>query len=214
MNGDLNNKNNKTFYYAYYIKASNSKGIMTNWDECQKIVYGKESNYKKFKTREEAEHWLANIDKLPEEQTIYPKKYPPGIYFDAGTGRGIGVEVRVTDESGNILLNRIVPEEHINEYGNYRIPFEDATNNYGELVGCYTALKIALKENVKKIYGDSQLIIEYWSKGFIKKSSKIPARTYDLVEKVKLLRSEFEQKGGKIEKIDGDENPADLGFHK
>src|SRR3712207_8977796 len=33
-----------------------------------------------------------------------------GIYFDAGTGRGIGVEVRVSDKFGNSLL-----EEDCNE---------------------------------------------------------------------------------------------------
>ena len=28
------------------------------------------------------------------------------------------------------------------------------------------------------------------------------------------MRRDFEAEGGKIEKIDGDYNPADLGFHK
>lgn len=32
-----------------------------------------------------------------------------GIYFDSGTGRGIGVEVRVTDENKENILDKISP---------------------------------------------------------------------------------------------------------
>ena len=32
-----------------------------------------------------------------------------GIYFDAGTGRGIGVEVRITNENKENILDKISP---------------------------------------------------------------------------------------------------------
>ena len=37
------------------------------------------------------------------------------------------------------------------------------------LQGKFFALERALKEKIFNIYGDSSLVIEYWSKGFIKK---------------------------------------------
>ena len=88
-----------------------------------------------------------------------------------------------------------------------------ATNNFGELAGIFFALEIALKEKIFNIYGDSSLVIEYWSKGFIKKDNVTP-KTYELAMKVKERREFFEAAGGKINHISGDFNPADLGFHK
>ena len=135
-----------------------------------------------------------------------------GIYFDAGTGRGRGVEVRLTDYDGNPLLYKILDKSKINEFGNYYLS-EGRTNNFGELVGMFAALKYAKKYNVKKISGDSNLIIEYWSKGKYN-FRELPEDTVNLIKKVVLLRKEFEKENGVIKKISGDINPADLGFHK
>jgi hypothetical protein len=38
--------------------------------------------------------------------------------------------------------------------------------------------------------------------------------TVILIRETAALRDEFEKDGGKIEKIDGGSNPADLGYHK
>ena len=38
--------------------------------------------------------------------------------------------------------------------------------------------------------------------------------TIELIKKVSKLREEFERENGKIKKISGDVNPADLGFHR
>ena len=35
----------------------------------------------------------------------------PGIYFDAGTGRGAGVEISVTDEQGKNLLHKALAQK-------------------------------------------------------------------------------------------------------
>ena len=135
-----------------------------------------------------------------------------GIYFDAGTGRGEGVEVRLTDYDGNSLLYEILEASKINKYGNYKLS-DGRTNNFGELTGLFAALKYAKKNNIKVICGDSNLVIEYWSKGRYN-SDGLEKDTVELIKKVTLLRTEFEKNGGIVKKISGDVNPADLGFHK
>ncbi|MCX6720137.1 MAG: ribonuclease HI, partial [Candidatus Staskawiczbacteria bacterium] len=64
----------------------------------------------------------------------------------------------------------------------------------------------------KKVFGDSKLVVEYWSKGHIK--YEVGEETVNLAQEVKILRREFEKNGGKIFLISGGSNPADLGFHK
>jgi ABC-type multidrug transport system ATPase subunit len=98
------------------------------------------------------------------------------------------------------------------EFDNY-LTKPGSTNNFGELLGCYIALNIALKEGKKNIYGDSKLIIEYWSKGRIK-AENLSTDTVELAKKVVKLRKEFEKSGGNIAHVSGDINPSDLGFHR
>ncbi|MBR0087755.1 MAG: RNase H1/viroplasmin domain-containing protein [Lachnospiraceae bacterium] len=62
-----------------------------------------------------------------------------------------------------------------------------------------------------KIFGDSELILRWWSKGHVRLDDE---KTQQLAREVMLLRNEFEAAGGRIEKISGDINPADLGFHR
>lgn len=64
----------------------------------------------------------------------------------------------------------------------------------------------------KKVFGDSKLVIEFWSKWRIKK--EVDEKTKKLAKEVSLLRKEFEEQGGEIILISGGSNPADLGFHK
>ena len=208
-------KNKK--FYAYFIIDTNENGILENWSDCQRKVSGKKARYKSFKTFLEAEKWLnsgANYEKKEKTDLIeqYSELDRDAIYFDAGTGRGNGVEVRLTDFNGNSLLYKIMNEKNINEFGNYYVA-DTRTNNFGELVGIYTAFVYAKKYGTKVICGDSSLIIEYWSKGRYN-SSNLENDTIELIKKVTLMRHEFEKKGGTIKKISGDVNPADLGFHK
>jgi ribonuclease HI len=208
----------KNNYYAYCIESENNSGITESWKVCESVIKGKSARYKGFKTLQEAKDWLTsgakytyNPNPSSKVSKINNKVLEKGIYFDAGTGRGIGVEVRVTDEKGNNLLSEVAPKEFINEFGNYLAP-KGSTNNYGELFGCYSAIKIALKHNIKHIFGDSKLVIDYWSRGHIK--ANLPESTIKLAQMVKVLRSEFEKNGGSITHVSGDINPADLGFHK
>ena len=105
-----------------------------------------------------------------------------------------------------------MPNNKINAYGNYYLN-ENRTNNFGELTGLYIALKYALKYGIKKICGDSKLIIDFWSRGNFNED-KLDKDTIDLIKKVHELRIKFENCDGEIYHISGDINPADIGFHK
>lgn len=197
----------KSKYYGYFIPRTGGKGVIDNWSECEKIIHGEiNSRFKGFKTRNEAEEWL-------KAGAVYgfKKKLESGIYFDSGTGRGLGVEISITDENGNNLLIGKRFKRYLDKAGHWIL--KDVSNNYGELLACYHALKIAQREGIKKIFGDSKLVINYWSKGFMNKN-KLPLKTKKLIKSVTLLRKKFEEKKGKIEYISGDDNPADLGFHR
>jgi ribonuclease HI len=203
-------KKTKKKYYAYVL-SSQKFGIVDDWNSCEKIVSGqKGARYRGFDTKEEASRWLllgANYE------TKEVRKLDPGIYFDAGTGRGNGVEISVTDEKGKDLLHKAISKDKINNFGKHLIQNNDATNNYGELLAFYYALIIAEKENVKNIFGDSRLVIDYWSK-WKAKQKELKKETVDLIHEVAKMRENFEKNGGTVKRISGDHNPADLGFHK
>lgn len=193
----------KQKFYAYSI--DNEDGIVNTWPECQTIVAGKKARYKSFESKEEAQMWL---DTGADYEVKHLAK-EDGVYFDAGTGGGNGVSINVTDKNGKSLLFGIL--DNLNEKGHYLIP-KHSTNNYGELLASKYALEIALDKDIKKIFGDSKLILDYWSKGFIKK--EVGEETVSLAKEVQKLRYEFEKKGGQMFHISGGSNPADLGFHK
>lgn len=190
-------------------------GIFNNWDECSKKVKGTSARYKKFKTKTEATLWIdsgAIYDKAIKKNILGVKyELEKGIYFDAGTGRGDGTEVKVTDECGRSLLDEFLDEDKITKFDTYHLG-KNFTNNFGELSGLFFALNIAILMGDKFIFGDSKLVIDYWSNGIYKKD--LPLHTVDLIKNVMPLRKEFESLGGKIGFVPGDLNPADLGFHK
>lgn len=195
-------------FYAYIL--TDKKGIVEDWESCKALDNGVSgAKYKKFKTFAEANAFINNEEIELED----------AIYFDAGTGRGRGVEVRVTDKNKNSLMPILKENRkdiieffnkkgwNINEFSNIELE-NNYTNNFGELLGCYVALIIANIKGENKIFGDSNLVITYWSKGICNIEDK---ETLKLIEVVSKLRNNF---NGKIEHISGDINPADLGFHK
>lgn len=194
-------------YYAYFIPITGENGITEDWKTCEKIVSGeKEAKFKSFSKKEDAQEWLSQ-----GADYNFQKELEPGIYFDAGTGRGRGVEVSVVNEKGKNLLSGVLPKKELNEFGKYVLK-SGLTNNYGELLACKFAIKIALKKNIKKVFGDSRLVINYWSKGFVKKES-LSRELLELTDEVCELRDELEKKGGALIYLSGKDNPADLGFH-
>lgn len=196
----------KKKFYAYSVDIE--KGITESWPECQRIVSGiPGAKYKSFESRGEAERWL-------EAGANYRIKHiaaESGIYFDAGTGGGNGVEINVTDARGHGLLNNVLPESELSAKGHYRVK-ANATNNFGELLACKYALQIALQTGADKVFGDSALVLDFWSKGHIKKD--MGNATIALADEVAQLRKKFEHRGGHLAQISGGANPADLGFHK
>lgn len=202
-------KTNSKFYACFYVENKSYK-IFDNWAQCKKEIENNQCRYKSFKTYEEAKNWLED-GAIYQTKALIEKTLIDGIYFDAGTGRGIGVEAKVSFKNGVSILKEYFPNDNINKFGNLSLGFEK-TNNFGELKALDMALDIALKENILNIFGDSTLIINYWSKGIIK--SDINSETIELSKIVSHKRKEFEKIGGTISHISGDINPADLGFHK
>lgn len=198
-------------YYAYYL-GEHDQGVVEGWDACEQLVHGAAgARFRGFATRRAAEEWLeqgAHYD-AKKRRTFLQE----GAYFDAGTGRGLGVEVLVTDRHGTGLLGKVLPKNTLTRFGTFRVQNPDATNNYGELLGCYHAMRIATARGMKKVFGDSKLVIDYWSRGVMREKN-LPEQTLRLVKEVAELRKRFEDEGGEIQRISGDDNPADLGFHK
>lgn len=202
-------------YYAYAVGGE--EGIVESWTECSLRVHGRQARYKGFPTREEARAWLAG-GALYEERGRTKKALQEdlpaeAIYFDAGTGRGLGTEARVTDREGTPLTWMALDESRVTKEGNLRLA--GRTNNYGELTAFCMAVEIAMQKGRKLVLGDSKLVIEYWSKGHV--SAKVRERDPDLValaERARELRRRFEAQGGRVAHVSGDVNPADLGFHR
>ncbi len=208
----------KKKYYACFIPDTGKRLVTPVWAECESLVKGvRGARYKSFETEGEAEAWLRmGADYGPSKAKVKKekqKKLEPGIYFDAGTGRGDGVEISVTDEKGKNLLDKILLPEQLNKYGKHLLESEESTNNFGELLACRYALLIAIDSDIKNVFGDSKLVIDYWSKGFIK-AKEMPKETVKLAMEVMKIREEFELNGGVLGRVSGDVNPADLGFHK
>ncbi len=198
----------KKKFYAYVVPAKKLKGVAESWTECEKLVSGQfGARYKGFKTREEAEEWL-RLGAQYEIKSV--KKLEKGIYFDAGTGRGSGVEISVTDEKGKNLLHEAFKKSELNRFLKHELGTEQ-TNNYGELLACKYAIEIAIRSKVKKVFGDSSLVIDFWTKWRVKKD--VEEETFELAREVAALRKKFEERGGEVLRISGGDNPADLGFH-
>lgn len=133
------------------------------------------------------------------------------MYFDAGTGRGKGVEIKVTDARGENLLPVVLRRKQLTPFGTYELA--NVTNNYGELFACKAAMQIALKQESRRVFGDSALVVKYWSRGVYKKN-QLGSETIKLIKATARVRKQFETKRGKLALISGGHNPADLGFHR
>lgn len=209
----------KNRYYAWTLEGQS--GIEESWPDCEAIVRGRSARYRGFPTREEAEQWLDAGAAYEVKPRTTPRSPRPSktslpedaLYFDAGTGRGHGTEARVSDRDGTPLTFKAKAREgRLTPEGNLLLT--GRTNNYGELTACGLALQIALDMGLKKVMGDSRLVIDYWSRGHIRKEAAADAELAALVRHVARLRKAFEEAGGSLVHISGDVNPADLGFHR
>lgn len=200
-------------YYAYRL-IDGTSGVVNTWAECRYHVYKVSGAiFKKLTSMEEATEWLNTNEKAicsPEEENAI-SVLQDAIYCDSGTGRGQGVEVRVTNRDGVPYNLRLTGWGHrVNEFDNILFGPE-FTNNYGELAGLCVAIVFARWTGTNKIFTDSRLVLDYWSRGICKSKNR---PTQILSEAATIMRTKFEADGGMIGYISGDYNPADLGFHQ
>lgn len=204
---------------VYGWVAGEECGIAGSWSDCKFRVEGRKgSRYKGFATRQDAQAWLdagAQYEDKAERKARERVDLPEdAIYFDAGTGRGAGTEANVTDRDGTPLAHLEAPAHVLTPFGTIRLT-PGRTNNYGELLGCYYALKIARRLGRTRILGDSALVLDYWSKNHL--SAEKRENDPDLAKLALLTyreRKAFEAEGGSLSHVPGGRNPADLGFHR
>jgi ribonuclease H-related protein len=205
--------------YAWFNTVTGECEIETTWPACQAKTKGKKGiRFKSFKNEAGATEWLKSGAEYEVKKEIQKNEvkatmeiFGEAIFFDAGTGRKTtGTEVRVTNATKESLLYKVVASTGINEFGN--VDCGERTNNFGELLGLYFALQIAIQDGVKVICGDSKLVIDHWSNG--KYSDKIATETKELIKEVIELKTRFLKWGGQIVWISGDHNVADIGWHR
>jgi len=209
-------KKAKNNFYAYQIDGR--QGIVKSWADCEAKVRGRAARYRGFETLAAAKAWLQAgapyADKSAAREQARESLPKEALYFDAGTGRGLGTEVAVTDAEGVPLLHLALPAEALTERGTHLLP-AGKTNNYGELFGCLCALRAARKLAARKVCGDSALVLDFWSKGHVTQEKReSDPELYALAQRTFAERRAFEGAGGRLIKVPGALNPADLGFHR
>ena len=149
------------------------------------------------------------------------------IFTDGCCNKTIGSCVSVVDSDNVCLITKYhkyldlydflswFEEGEHNGRTIFKVAFTDVStqqNNGAELVAAIIGICIAYHHNYKRVYCDSTLIVEHWSKKVsktIKDERKAKLQRF-LIKVCKL----FENAGGKLIWISGDDNKADLGFHK
>lgn len=151
-----------------------------------------------------------------------------GIYTDGGHNKLTGDEAWgcVVDADGIDLLSDCDVIDDLNSkvvtlpVGVRRVlisKFNDVSkqqNNGAELLALLVGLRMAVNNvAIKKIYCDSDLMIKYWSTGYVTPTikKKMDKRKLAYIVECAKLRKIFELSGGKIVKVSGDNNLADLG---
>ena len=203
---------------VYAWACEGDTGIEDSWAACEARVLGRNARYRGFTDRAEARAWLdagAQYESRSSRKAAARQELPEdAIYFDAGTGRGAGTEVNVTDRQGVPMVHLAQPRFPITEFGTVRLP-PGKTNNFGELLGCFYALRIARTTGRRRVCGDSELVISWWSRDRI--SAEKRESDPDLVllaAHTARERRAFEAEGGSLQHVSGSVNPADLGFHR
>lgn len=151
------------------------------------------------------------------------------IYVDGGHNKETGDEAWgcVTDSIGNCLIKDntyLLDDLSIKEVnlpvGKRHVliaKFKDVVsqqNNGAELLALLAGLRIALRNKaIKVIKSDSQLLISYWSIGAVNRKNMDETKL-KFIDEIIILRKQFEYMGGTIVKISGNDNKADLGYHR
>jgi len=143
--------------YGYIDLEHLKVSFVQNWSE-YKLLNNK-GLVKNFKTEVELNNWSKLVEKKVKlKEFNEPQNY---IYCDSGTAFG-EVEVRVTNHLGYPLIEDLIDINYLNSRGNLCV---GQTNNYGELMGSYLAMKLILevpKYAMKNILCDSAIVVFFW----------------------------------------------------
>lgn len=159
-------------------------------------------------TDENADNWIKELCCINKEDDRI-------LFFDMGTGRGIGAEVRVTNSNGDSILYKL--ENHsnllINEFGNINLG-NNVSTLYGELYAFYLALLIVDSSTYyKAIAGDNINALKCYFESHNTKN--FSHYELDLINAILKLKEKINEKINlEIFYVSGDINPADLGFHR
>lgn len=226
----------------YAVRKGVVPGIYTSWNDAKIHVLGFPGcEYKSFSTKQAAEQFMLNgyntQPKAPSEppKVVETPTFIPIdksiVYVDGGQNSMTKDEAwgRVTDSFGNDILSNYLHLFPDLDIKNANLPvglssviiskFNDVAsqqNNGAELLAFLAALRISsVDPSISIICSDSKLLVSYWSVR-LKDSTrnKMDPRKARCIDDVIQLRRLFETRGGKIVKVSGDNNPADLGFHK
>ncbi len=138
----------------------------------------------------------------------------PDAYASVVNGYGIDILNSVPELISDIRIKKVtlpIGERYI-AIANFQ-DVKIQQNNGAELIAAVIGLRLAIYFNsigitVENVCSDSQLIVDYWS-------NKV-SKTVTDVNKIKYIKELIELKKqftGRLVKIPGDNNPADLGFH-
>ena len=209
----------------YAVKEGRIPGVYTSWPDCQKQTNGYSGAvFKSFSSREEA---LNFISPSPKETKNSKEDI---VYCDGGHNSQTGKDAwgSVVDKDGydlvsknkHLLTDFILRDEILPLKGKRTIivaNFNDVKsqqNNGAELMAMVAGLRICLEKNHKVLASDSELLVKWWSNKLNDdKRSIMDPRKVNLIDELIILRKKFEQIGGSIIKISGDDNKADLGHH-
>lgn len=226
--------------YSYYaVKKGVNPGIYGSWPECSQQTQGfKGALYKGFNTFEDAQKFISGenvtVEKMMEksQQLLYDSDKI--IYVDGGFNRHTGKEAWGSVVNGygsdlipyayhqNLLTDMEIKEVSLPKGKRWIMiaKFEGVyhQNNGAELLSLIVGLRLAIFLNrnnfpVKIVYSDSQVVL-YWSIRLKDESAAtFDPRKVSYIHELIRLRREFESLGGTVDKVDGDSNPADLGYH-
>ncbi len=206
-------------FYAYHTETED--GIVGSWTECEQKIEGHKARYRSFPDRPSARKWLdggARYEDRKAAKAEALRAFPDeAIFFDSGTGPGRGVELKVTDRDAAPMVHLAgdLPDGTSLTKEGSLVLGPGRTNNYGELLACFLAIRVAEQVGSKCVYGDSKLVLDYWSKWHISKEKRLTdPELVELARETSRARTRFERHKGELGHISGGLNPADLGFHR
>ncbi len=162
----------------------------------------------------------------PIKQTFEMKLYSDGACNSDSKPNGWASVVSDTGDD-IIMQNQVLLSDLKLAQGNFSVGtravavtyFDDVASqqvNGAELIGLIIALRVAaVNPEVTYIGVDSQTVFA-WMEGRMTKKTREKMNTFKLqyVEELMKLCAVFRSRGGIVEKINGDDNPADLGYHR